>query len=149
MTPSNPVPTPSNPVPDGVKPVRDPVPRARPNAPLGGRDGGTGLRADRLGSEESVPPVRDGVKRDDQEDAMTEPMVTEAFRRKVSEGLYRHWADPEKSAKHRAAVSGPQSEETRRKKSEGARRMWERRRAAQATTPGDVPATPVSPGGVA
>jgi hypothetical protein len=46
-----------------------------------------------------------------------EPMVTDAFRRKVAEGMRRHWAS-DAGERHRHALSDGQSEETKRRKSE-------------------------------
>jgi hypothetical protein len=60
-----------------------------------------------------------------------EPLVSEEFKRRISVGMRRHWDNPEAAARHRAAVSKPQSEETRAKKSAAAKAMWERRRAAK------------------
>lgn len=67
------------------------------------------------------------------DDREPQPMVivTDEFRRRVTEGMNRHWADPEKAARHRAAIKRPQSPETRAKKSAAARAMWARRRAAK------------------
>lgn len=76
----------------------------------------------------TVEPVRPGQA--------STPELEAERRAKIRAGHRRFWDDTERSAKARAAVTGPQTAETRRRKSEAMQASWARRKARVSTEPG-------------